>query len=174
MSSATVSFEMTNLTAFEHINHHNDITVINPNEIVFYILHIKTMNLLLQVFILWDFNKFYSVFNIWNEFTALSVGFGVFWRIADILCLPCFCLPFTLISFQDFKNTASYCKIPHQALRCLMLVTGIAYSLQLCLITSSHVKIVGCGYAHGLLHWNPLSAPWLVRSIIFHQLMQIC
>jgi len=45
MRSAT--FEMTNFTTFKHIIHHTEITVINPNEIVFYIFIIKTIDSLL-------------------------------------------------------------------------------------------------------------------------------
>ena len=44
----------------------------------------------------------------------------------------------------------------------------------LCLTPSSHIKIMGYGHTHGLLHWNPqlpLTAHWQVRWIIFHQLM---
>lgn len=44
----------------------------------------------------------------------------------------------------------------------------------LCLTPSSHIKIMGYGQAHGLLHCSPqlpLTAPWLVRWTIFHQLM---
>lgn len=53
---------MTNFTTFKHIIHHNKITVINPNEIAFYIFCIKAINLLLQVYVLWDFNKNFHTF----------------------------------------------------------------------------------------------------------------
>lgn len=50
-----------------------------------------------------------------------------------------FCSPFAPISFQDFKNTTSYCKIPHQAARSLLLVTGTTYSLLLFVLPQAHM-----------------------------------
>lgn len=135
------------------------------------------MNLLLQVSILWVFNKFYSVFNIWNEFTALSMGFGVYWRIAEILCLPLFVVFAYLLNRSHFRTSRTELPIAKSLIRLPGACCCSRHCLQptsLCLTTSSHVKIAGCGHAHVLLHWNPqlpLTAPWLVRWIIFHQLM---
>lgn len=120
-----------------NINHHNDITVMNPNEFVFYIFHIKTINFLIQVSILWDFNKFYSVFNIWNEFTALSVGFGVYWRIADILCLPLFVGFVHLLHQSHFRTSRTQHSIAKSLTR--LLVTGSAYSLHLFVLPHAHM-----------------------------------
>lgn len=50
----------------------------------------------------------------------------------------CFCSPSTLILFQDFGNTAFYCKIPRQTARCRLLVRGIAFSLHLFVLPQAH------------------------------------